>query len=149
MRAAIYMSATAMLQRAFYLLHSPDDRVCPFRMAEQATAEQGRAGAAVKLATYEGGHGWRGPVYPQIRAGIEWLEKNAAPATAVSGDPPVEDQLSQLERAWNDANLRGDFVWSDHLSGEHGHGGEIIAAVPITVFIRVNPKKPGLVVFVG
>lgn len=62
----------------YYLYHSPDDRVCPFRMAEQAAKELGKNGAAVKLATYDGGHGWRGGLYDEIRAGIEWLEKNHA-----------------------------------------------------------------------
>jgi hypothetical protein len=35
-------------------------------------------GAAVKLTTYQGGHGWRGNLYDNIRDGIEWLEKNHA-----------------------------------------------------------------------
>ena len=66
--------------RAYFLYHSPDDRVCPFRMAEQAEKELTRAGAAVKLVKYDGGHGWRGPLYDDIAAGIKWLEANAAPA---------------------------------------------------------------------
>jgi predicted esterase len=62
----------------YYLYHSPDDRVCPFRMAEQAEKELTKAGATVSLVKYAGGHGWRGPLYQDIRAGIEWLEKNHA-----------------------------------------------------------------------
>lgn len=62
----------------FYLYHSPDDRVCPYRMAEQAEKELGKAGAKVKLVEYEGGHGWRGPLYDDLKAGIEWLERNRA-----------------------------------------------------------------------
>jgi predicted esterase len=60
----------------YFLYHSPDDRVCPFRMAEQAARELKKSGATVKLATYEGGHGWRGNLYGRIREGIEWLAKN-------------------------------------------------------------------------
>jgi poly(3-hydroxybutyrate) depolymerase len=60
--------------RAYYLYHSPQDRICPFRMAEQAVKDLEKNGAKVKLVTYEGGHGWRGPLYDDIRAGIEWLE---------------------------------------------------------------------------
>jgi predicted esterase len=63
---------------AYFLYHSPDDRVCPFRMAEQAVKELEKGGATVKLATYEGGHGWRGNLYGDIREGLEWLEKNHA-----------------------------------------------------------------------
>ena len=66
---------------AYYLYHSPDDRVCPYRMAQQAEKDLTAAGAKVVLKTYAGGHGWRGPLYADLRAGIEWLEKNhAAPA---------------------------------------------------------------------
>lgn len=62
--------------RSFYLYQSPMDRVCPFRFAEQAVRELKNEGAAVELKTYSGGHGWRGPVFPDIRAGMEWLEAN-------------------------------------------------------------------------
>jgi predicted esterase len=65
---------------AYFLYHSPDDRVCPFRMAQQAAKDLEKHGAAVKLTTYEGGHGWRGGLFAHIREGIEWLEKNHAPA---------------------------------------------------------------------
>jgi predicted esterase len=65
--------------RTYYLYHSPQDRVCPFRMAQQAARELKKNGAAVKLETYEGGHGWRGNLYDNIRDGLEWLEKNHAP----------------------------------------------------------------------
>lgn len=34
---------------AYYLLHSPDDTVCPFWMAEEAVEALGQAGATTKL----------------------------------------------------------------------------------------------------
>jgi predicted esterase len=61
---------------AYYLYHSPDDRVCPYRMAEQAKTRLTESGARVHLEDYEGGHGWRGDVFDDIRRGVEWLEKN-------------------------------------------------------------------------
>jgi predicted esterase len=60
--------------RTFHLLHSPDDRICPFRMAESARDELAAAGADVELVTYDGGHGWRGDVFGAIRNGIAQLE---------------------------------------------------------------------------
>ncbi len=63
---------------AYYLYHSPDDRVCPYRMAQQAVTDLGKAGAKVELKNYAGGHGWRGPLYADIQDGIQWLEKNSA-----------------------------------------------------------------------
>jgi predicted esterase len=61
---------------AYYLYHSQQDRNCPFRMAEQAKNSLAEHGAKVRLETYEGGHGWRGNVFHDIRNGIEWLEQN-------------------------------------------------------------------------
>jgi predicted esterase len=65
---------------AYYLYHSEEDRVCPYRMAKQAEEKLTAKGAKVRLETYEGGHGWGGNVFGDIRAGIEWLEKNHARA---------------------------------------------------------------------
>ena len=64
--------------RAYYLLHSPDDTLIPMSAPNQARDTLAANGARVKLATYEGGHGWHGDVYGNIRAGIDWLEENAA-----------------------------------------------------------------------
>src|SRR5262245_47937778 len=62
--------------KAYYVLHSPDDRICPFRMAQDAAKSLEANGAKVNLTTYEGGHGWQGDVFGQIREGIQWLEKS-------------------------------------------------------------------------
>jgi predicted esterase len=64
---------------AYYVYHSPNDRVCPYQMAEQAEKELTKAGAKVKLVDYAGGHGWRGPLYDNIATGIKWLEESATP----------------------------------------------------------------------
>lgn len=58
---------------AYYLLHSPDDFIA-MTHPERAAKELGKERASVTLQTYEGGHGWRGDVYAQIRAGIAWME---------------------------------------------------------------------------
>jgi predicted esterase len=71
----------------YFLYHSPADRVCPFRMAEAARDALAKQGATVQLATYEGGHGWRGNVYADIRRGIEWLERSV-PVQAKPGQTP-------------------------------------------------------------
>ena len=60
---------------AYYLLHSPDDKVCPFRMAQEAAKELKKKGAKTKLVEYAGGHGWRMAIYPALQAGFAWLEK--------------------------------------------------------------------------
>ena len=65
---------------AYYLFQSPDDPICPLIHAERAAEALRKEGAKVELVTYPGGHGWRGPVFPNIRKGLDWLEKNAAGA---------------------------------------------------------------------
>jgi predicted esterase len=67
---------TAAKDRAFYIYHCPQDQVCPFADAEAAKKSLTENGAKVKLATYPGGHGWTGPVYPDLRQGFAWLEQN-------------------------------------------------------------------------
>jgi predicted esterase len=58
----------------YYLLHSPEDQVCPHRMAVAARDTLREAGATVEFTEYTGGHGWHGDVFDNIRKGIEWLE---------------------------------------------------------------------------
>ena len=62
---------------AFYILHSPQDFI-PIKYAEAARDQLRAAGATTKLATYEGGHGWRGGVYQKLRDGMHWLEQQVA-----------------------------------------------------------------------
>lgn len=59
---------------AYFIDHSPEDKVCPFRMAKNAARMLRKHGAKTRLVTYKGGHGWRGNVYGRIRNGIRWLE---------------------------------------------------------------------------
>lgn len=63
--------------KGLYLLHSPDDRVCPYWMAKEASESFSRAGIRNTLVDYPGGHGWRGDVYGNIRRGIQWLDESA------------------------------------------------------------------------
>jgi predicted esterase len=60
----------------FYLYHSQEDETCPYEMAEDAEKKLREADAKVKLATYDGGHGWKGDVYADIKAGFKWLIQN-------------------------------------------------------------------------
>ena len=72
---------------AYYILHSKEDPICPYRMAEQARDQLGKAGAEVTLATYAGGHGWRGNVVGNLRDGVTWLEEHAASETESNTAP--------------------------------------------------------------
>jgi len=58
----------------YFIEHSPEDKVCPFRMAKNAHKTLREHGAETKLVTYKGGHGWHGNVFGRIRKGVRWLE---------------------------------------------------------------------------
>lgn len=70
----------------FYIEHSPDDAVCPFRMAEDARDRLVGAGANVSFTTYEGGHGWKGALWERIGTGLAWLDEQAE--VSEEDDPP-------------------------------------------------------------
>jgi len=59
--------------RLYYILHSPDDQTCPFKMAEEARDTLKKKGAKVAFATYAGGHGWTEDPFGNIRKGLDWL----------------------------------------------------------------------------
>ena len=61
--------------RYFAIQHSPDDRVCPIRMAKDAEQQLTANGAIVKFTEYPGGHGWSGNVYGRIRDNLDWLSQ--------------------------------------------------------------------------
>ncbi len=63
--------------KAYYIAHSKADEVCEFKLAKDAERELKKNGAKVAFKEYAGGHKWPMPVYPEIRTGIAWLEKNA------------------------------------------------------------------------
>jgi hypothetical protein len=58
----------------FFIYHSPQDFI-PIAEAENARDTLQKAGAVVNFQTYEGGHGWRGDIFGDIRKGIAWLEE--------------------------------------------------------------------------
>jgi predicted esterase len=68
--------------KKYLLLHSPQDKVCPYAHTRIAKTQLTRAGAAIEVRDYEGGHGWQGNVWGNIADGIEWLEKTKTPTTA-------------------------------------------------------------------
>lgn len=62
--------------KAYFIYHSEQDKICPYRMAKEAEELLTKAGAKVEFLDYQGGHGWRGPLYRDMEQGLRWLEKN-------------------------------------------------------------------------
>ena len=71
----------------YFLYHSPDDKVYPYRDAELAEKSLREHGANVKLVTYKGGHGWIPHTYycDKIKEGIRWLIRVNSKPPAVEG----------------------------------------------------------------
>ena len=62
--------------RSFYILHSPNDRVCPFSMAKNASKMLSDVDVRNTLIEYRGGHGWNGDIFGNIEKGVVWLEES-------------------------------------------------------------------------
>ena len=65
-------------RRAIAIEHGRADRVCPFAMAEDAAKDWKAAGGLVNFTPHNGGHGFRGAVYPRMKAAIERLNLMSA-----------------------------------------------------------------------
>jgi serine/threonine protein kinase/predicted esterase len=59
--------------RRFVIDHSPQDKVCPYRMAQQARATIEQAGGIVQSIDYTGGHGWQDDPLRRLKEGLNWL----------------------------------------------------------------------------
>ena len=57
----------------YYIEHSPDDGVCPYRDAVAARKTLRDHGATVMASDYVGGHGWHGDIFGNIRSAMTWL----------------------------------------------------------------------------
>lgn len=62
--------------QAFFLDHSPEDTQCRYEFATLAQEKLKKAGAAVELVTYKGGHGWYDDPYSRMKKGFAWLDEN-------------------------------------------------------------------------
>ena len=76
----------------YFLLHSPQDKTCPYFHTRMAKTQLTNAGAAVEVKDYEGGHGWHGNIWGNIAAGIEWLQTTKTPATT---RPPTSQPVER------------------------------------------------------
>jgi predicted esterase len=72
----------------YFLYHSPDDKICPFKEAELAEKSLREHGANVKLVTYPGGHGWVPHTYycDRIKEGIKWLKQMSSRQHSAGAD---------------------------------------------------------------
>ena len=59
----------------YFIYHSPEDKVCPMRMAKDAEERLSDEGAKVKFESYAGGHGWHGNIFGALKKGFAWLEE--------------------------------------------------------------------------
>jgi hypothetical protein len=134
--------------QAYFLHHSPQDKVAPFRKINGARALLTMNGAMVKVNTYQGGHGWYGDVYATIGEGVAWLERASVPAAPsevaekkVEDKPKVDTFLTEgFEKGtkkdrptgwWTTGPIEGvSYVWDS----EEAYEGK--KSVSLTKFIQ-------------
>jgi len=151
-------SLEAAKGHAYFLYHSPDDNVCPFRIAKSAELLLRMNKAEVELATYEGGHGWHGDVYGSIRKGIEWLDAaveraDELPETAgaeASGSMLISDDFETGDGApdgWERGALVDgvEYIW-DRGTASRGQASLCLRKtaqrfVPIAQWFRTAPHE--------
>lgn len=76
-RSAWMPTDTDVATKALWIDHSPDDEICPYRLAESAAQTFQDAGAQVTLTDYSGGHGWHDQPFARAAAAFAWLDEQA------------------------------------------------------------------------
>ena len=72
---------------SFYIYHSKQDKVAPYRFAYTAMRRLTKNNANVTLKTYNGGHGWmHANLWKNISDGIKFLDANACETKATKND---------------------------------------------------------------
>jgi predicted esterase len=96
---SVFKSTPQELRQAkgqvYYIYHSPEDKVCPLGMAKRATKVLSDNGATTRMVEYASGHGWRGNMYKDIRAGLAWIMDLTAkrePASRPANKPVASRQ---------------------------------------------------------
>ncbi|MHC5034202.1 MAG: alpha/beta hydrolase [Planctomycetota bacterium] len=151
---------TAAKGQAYYLYHSPDDEVAPFSKTKAARALLNVSGARVKVAIYEGGHGWRGDVYGAISEGVQWLERATLPED--EPEPVKKEEKKSLIEAfytesfetgkkrpknwWHSGPINGvEYIW-DRKMGFEGQSSVCLTkfvqkTYPIAYWYRELPHR--------
>ena len=104
--------------RSYYLYQSRGDKVCKFSFAETAQKLLETAGARVTLAEYDGGHGWHGDVFGDIRRGMDWLESKDVPG----GSKAAKAKSGEAKAKPGSANKKPD------RADKNGGGGSNLVA---------------------
>lgn len=74
-RSTHFPSLQAAAGRGVYIIHSREDSLAAYSMAEEALDRFLAVGARAALSTYSGPHGaWIGTAFAPVREGIRWLE---------------------------------------------------------------------------
>ncbi|HEX5054419.1 MAG TPA: carbohydrate binding domain-containing protein [Planctomycetota bacterium] len=120
--------------RRFVLDQSPDDKVTPFRCVREAFDALTKAGAVVRLSTYQGGHGWNDNPLPRIEEGLRWLLSDepapkpiwpGAKKPAAKGkvenllaNPGFEKGLAGWQQIDNSKRLKVEATKGEHTGGK-------------------------------
>lgn len=93
--------------KAYYILHSVADDICPIEMPQLAYKLIAENGGIVNMETYKGGHGWQGYSLKIVKLGMRWLKKNHSNVKDIQNDQVVLADPENAEKALQIVPLSG------------------------------------------
>jgi predicted esterase len=93
--------------KAYYILHSVADDICPVEMPQLAYKLIADNGGIVNMETYKGGHGWQGNSLKTIKLGMRWLKKNHTSVKSIQSDPVKQAEPEEAEKILRIVPLSG------------------------------------------
>ena len=93
--------------KAYYILHSVADDICPIEMPQLAYKLIADSGGIVNMETYKGGHGWQGNSLKMIKLGMRWLRKNHTSVKDIQSDQVIQAEPEEAEKALQIVPLSG------------------------------------------
>jgi len=90
------LDLAAVKGKRYLLDHSPADQQTAFSHCRRAYAELTKAGASVRVTTYDGGHGWHDRPEARLRDGLRWLLSKEPPGKPDWPPGPVASSPGKL-----------------------------------------------------
>ena len=93
--------------KAYYILHSVADDICPIEMPQLAYKLIADSGGIVTMETYKGGHGWQGNSLKMIKLAMRWLKKNHTGVQSIESDEEKQNEPEEAEKKLRIVPLSG------------------------------------------
>ncbi len=153
------LELAAVKGKRYLLDHSPADQQTAFSHCRKAYAELVKAGAIVRVTTYDGGHGWPERPEARLRDGLRWLlSKEPAgkpdwppgPVASSPGklvnllvNPGFEDGLQGWNEVANSGRWRAEVVDDEKRTGKRALQLQKTGEAPLDLLRQEVELPPG------